>query len=154
MKKLNLVHRGKCRGFFVNFLRHFPWKLKDENLRKISPKFRRIFRRSLRKISQELRSGGLRPQNWVGLSVHFANVHFCFWAQWVPLWGLRARVVFELATSLEGFFCHQPRERVPGAPLKGIKRYEGHSPGLKSKVVMSKVVSSGLLTQWKKKKQR
>ena len=59
MKKLNLVHRGKCRGFFVKFFcGHFPWKLKDENLRKISPKFRRIFRRSLRKISQELRSGG------------------------------------------------------------------------------------------------
>ena len=44
------------------FCGHFPWKLKDENLRKISPKFRRIFRRSLRKISQELRSGGLRTQ--------------------------------------------------------------------------------------------
>ena len=44
------------------FCGHFPWKLKDENLRKISPKFRRIFRRSLRKISQELRSGGLRAQ--------------------------------------------------------------------------------------------
>ena len=44
------------------FCGHFPWKLKDENLQKISPKFRRIFRRSLRKISQELRSGGLRAQ--------------------------------------------------------------------------------------------
>ena len=42
------------------FCGHFPWKLKDENLRKISPKFRRIFRRSLRRISQELRSGGSR----------------------------------------------------------------------------------------------
>ena len=63
VKKLNLVYRGKCQGFFVNFFfGHFPWKLKDENLRKISPKFRRIFRRSLRKISQELRSGGLRAQ--------------------------------------------------------------------------------------------
>ena len=31
------------------FCGHFPWKLKDENLRKISPKFRRTFRRSLRK---------------------------------------------------------------------------------------------------------
>ena len=44
------------------FCGHFPWKLKDENLRKISPKFRRICRRSLAKISQELRSGGLRAQ--------------------------------------------------------------------------------------------
>ena len=41
---------------------HFPWKLKDENLRKISPKFCRIFHRSLAKTSQELRSGGLRAQ--------------------------------------------------------------------------------------------
>ena len=46
------------------FCGHFPWKLQDENLRKISPKFRRIFRRSLRKISQELRSGGLRAQQY------------------------------------------------------------------------------------------
>ena len=28
------------------FCGHFPWKLKDENLRKISPKLRRIFRQS------------------------------------------------------------------------------------------------------------
>ena len=46
------------------FCGHFPWKLKDENLRKISPTFRRIFRRSLRKISQELRSGGVRAQEF------------------------------------------------------------------------------------------
>ena len=39
------------------FCGHFPWKLKDENLQKHLPKFRRIFRRSLAKISQELRSG-------------------------------------------------------------------------------------------------
>ena len=44
------------------FCSHFPWKLKDEDLRKISPKFRRIFRRSPRQISQELRSGKLRAQ--------------------------------------------------------------------------------------------
>ena len=49
------------------FCGHFPWKLKDENLRKISPKFCRIFRRSLRKISQELRSGGLRAQLFLPL---------------------------------------------------------------------------------------
>ena len=46
-----------CREIFCS---HFPWKLKDENLRKISPKFRR----SLRNISQELRSGGLRAQTY------------------------------------------------------------------------------------------
>ena len=50
------------RIFCEIFCGHFPWKLKDENLRKISPKFRRIFRRSLRKILQELRSGGSRAQ--------------------------------------------------------------------------------------------
>ena len=50
------------RIFRAIFCGHFPWKLKDENLRKISPKFRRIFRRSLRKISQELRSGELQAQ--------------------------------------------------------------------------------------------
>ena len=44
------------------FCGHFPWKLQDENLRKISPKFHRIFRRSLTKISRELRSGGMRAQ--------------------------------------------------------------------------------------------
>ena len=42
------------------FCGHFPWKLKDENLRNISPKFRRIFRT----ISQGLRSGGLRAQSF------------------------------------------------------------------------------------------
>ena len=47
------------------FCGHFPLKLKDENLRKISPKFRCIFRRSLANFSQELRSGGLRAQNFV-----------------------------------------------------------------------------------------
>ena len=54
------------RIFREMFCGHFPWKLKDENLRKISPKFHRIFRRSLRKISQELRSGGLRAQIFPG----------------------------------------------------------------------------------------
>ena len=44
------------------FCGHFPWKLQDENLRKISPKFRRISRRSLTNISRELRSGGVRAQ--------------------------------------------------------------------------------------------
>ena len=53
------------------FCGHFPWKLKDENLRKISPKFRRIFRRSLRKIPQELRSGGLRAQITVWSAIAF-----------------------------------------------------------------------------------
>ena len=56
------------------FCGHFPWKLKYENLRNISPKFRRIFRRSLRKTSQELRSGGLRAQlfgaDWSLFSAH------------------------------------------------------------------------------------
>ena len=50
------------RIFCENFCGHFPWKLKDENVRKISPKFRRNFRRSLAKNSQELRSGGLSAQ--------------------------------------------------------------------------------------------
>ena len=35
---------------------HFSWKLKDENQRKISPFFRRIFRPSRRKNSPEFRS--------------------------------------------------------------------------------------------------
>ena len=32
MKKLNLVHRGKCRGFFVNFLRPFSLAIKGRKL--------------------------------------------------------------------------------------------------------------------------
>ena len=56
--------RKTSRIFRENFCGHFPWNLKDENLRKKSPIFRRIFRRSLRQISQELRSGGLRAQNF------------------------------------------------------------------------------------------
>ena len=52
--------------FREKFCGHFPWKLKDEKLRKISPKFRRIFRRALAKISQELRSGGLRAHATIG----------------------------------------------------------------------------------------
>ena len=44
------------------FCGHFPWKLQDENLQKNSPKFRRVFRRSLTKNSRELRSGGMRAQ--------------------------------------------------------------------------------------------
>ena len=45
---------------------HLSWKLKDENLRKISPKLRRIFRQPFEinrpRISPEFRSGGLQPQ--------------------------------------------------------------------------------------------
>ena len=54
----------KGRGFcFVNyFAAIFPGNLKDENLRNILPKFRGMFRRSLAKISQEPRSGGLLAQ--------------------------------------------------------------------------------------------
>ena len=41
-----------------------PWKLKEENLRKSSPKFRRVLRQLFEtdrpKISLEFRSGGLQ----------------------------------------------------------------------------------------------
>ena len=76
------------RLFLEIFCGHFPWKLKDENPRKISPKLRRIFRRSLRKISQELRSGGLRAQqsarknsrkNTRSMQIN------CFSAVWLPV---------------------------------------------------------------------
>ena len=56
------------------FCGHFPWKMKDENLRKNSPKFRHIFRRSLINISQELRSGRLRAQHF--RSDRISNLNF------------------------------------------------------------------------------
>ena len=60
-----------CETFRQNFAAFFAdlfEKIRKNfaNLRKMSPKFRHIFRRSLRKISQELRSGGLRAQlSWL-----------------------------------------------------------------------------------------
>ena len=48
------------RIFLWNLLRSFSLEIEDENLQKNSPKIRRIFRRSLTKNSQELRSGRLR----------------------------------------------------------------------------------------------
>ena len=48
--------------FSWSCLRPFPWKLKNENLRKKLPNFRSNFRQSLAKFSQELRCGGLRWQ--------------------------------------------------------------------------------------------
>ena len=57
-----------------------------------------------------------------------------------------------MATSLEGFSVTSHENRVPGAPFKGKKGYKEHPPALKIKVVMSKVVFSGLLTEircWK-----
>ena len=50
------------RIFCELFCSPFPLKLKDENLKIYLPKFRRIFRRSLTKISQEFRSGGSQAQ--------------------------------------------------------------------------------------------
>ena len=41
---------------------HFSWKSKDENRRKISPFFRRMFRPCRRKISPEFRSRGFSEQ--------------------------------------------------------------------------------------------
>ena len=49
-----------------------------------------------------------------------------------------------VATSLEGFSVISHEKRVPGTPLKGIKRVRGATPGTKIKVVMSKMVFSGL----------
>ena len=67
---------------------------------------------------------------------------FVFRSGGVPLWGVRPRVVFR-GDFLGRVFT---KNSVPGAPLKGIKRVQGHPPALKIKVVMSKVVFSGLLS--------
>ena len=71
----------------------FPGKLKDEDLRKMLPKFRRIFRRSLPKMSQELRSGGLQAQQ-LGIPVVYP-----------PLF-------FTLQTYSKGWFPNEPSRSV------------------------------------------
>ena len=60
----NLPLRGLCGGLSEGSV--FPWKLKDENLQNVSPKFRCIFRLSLEKNSPELRSGELLAQRKTG----------------------------------------------------------------------------------------
>ena len=84
------------RIFREMFCGHLPWKLKDENLRKISPKFRRIFRRSLRKISQELRSGGLRAQHSVA---GCSNRKFFFFFASLATKNVRNRAMFGLTAA-------------------------------------------------------
>ena len=62
-KKLYLVHCGKCRGFFANFLRPFSLEVEGpKSAKKIAQNFAAFFAGLLQKKTQELRSGGLRAQ--------------------------------------------------------------------------------------------
>ena len=77
---------------------------------------------------------------WEALKVHFAKVHFLL----LGSGGSRLAEWSLVAAFLEGFSVTSHERRLPGAPVKGIKSYQGYPPVLKVKVVMSKVVFSGL----------
>ena len=53
VKELQLVHSGKCQRFWRDFLRPFPWKLKDKICEKIT-EFSLHFRQSLATIARTL----------------------------------------------------------------------------------------------------
>ena len=69
----------KMSRIFVNFIAAiFPGNWRTKICKNFRQKFRRIFRRSLTKISRELRSGGMRAQGIVPIcSVFFRFVPIC-----------------------------------------------------------------------------
>ena len=89
----------------------------------------------------------LNSKNWEALDVHFANVHFISRSWGFPFGGFELERSL-VATSLEGFSVTGHEKKYQGHLFEGITRVQGGNPPLqKTKVVMSKVVCSGLLKE-------
>ena len=67
------------------------------------------------------------------IKVHLTNFHFSFQIWGVPLWGVRARVVFSSDFPRKGFLSLATKKRVPGTPFTGKKGYYNHPPVVKSR---------------------
>ena len=65
VKALYSVHNGNVEDLCVNFLRPFSLEIEGRKSAKQLPKFCHIFRQSLARMLPELRSGGLRPNDYV-----------------------------------------------------------------------------------------